>query len=97
MNHPLVGKVVFVAILLAAFLGMRFLYLVIRGRWRERHPLGAVRCPDCGTETTCSRCPTCGQSVQADRLPWRFAGYLPFLIVVLLYLLFRRFVFPNAF
>ena len=95
MSSPLVGKLVFSAILLGAYVGMRFLYVFLRGRWRERHPMGSVRC-DCGTDTTALRCPTCGRSLQADRLPWRFVGYLPFLIVVLLYLILRRYI-PSAF
>jgi hypothetical protein len=97
MSEPMVGKIVLAAIMLAAFVGARLLLRLLQRRWNERHPLGSVRCPECGTETADYRCAACGQSVQVERLTWKMAGYLPFLIVVILYLLLRRFAFHGAF
>jgi hypothetical protein len=89
----MLGKVMFSALLLAAFIGMQLVLRLARGRWRQKNLLGAVRCPDCGTESSGYHCPACGQRLHVERLGWKVAGYLPFLIIVLLYLVLRRVAF----
>jgi len=95
----MLARVVFGAILFAAFFGMKFVFTLGRRRFRKQDLEGSIRCPDCGAENNASnyRCSSCGLSLQIEQIGWRIMAYLPFLTIILLYLILRKFVFPGTF